>query len=708
MVEESKIEQMLSVLVVEHDEKQGRVVIDALSQEGYDVHICSNRDDALDRLRKDCYSVVVTGRHFDNASEIELLNFVKQQCPNTVVIIHTAFGSLESAKEAIHHGAFAYVEEKSGIQEVVKHLKRASQDLLKRSQQATLEHYTDFSTNHVDVVDPERGIGVGTAVKETTDQKHIEAAHVRQQTDVAKLGLAALETSTSELLGMAVKLIAKTLNVEYAKVLELSDSGSELLLRSGVGWRAGLVGSTWVGTNLDSQAGLTLQSTQPVIVRDLREERRFSGPALLLSHGVVSGVSVVIHGSPTPYGVLGVHTQQRRDFNDAEVSYLQSVANVLTDAIRLSHAQSQLRLTQFAVDQYRGGCTRIGPEGRFNYVNETACHSLGYSQDEMLKLCVWDIDPAWPQEKWAAGWQRLRKAVSTNFESQYCRKDGTLVPVEVTANYISFEDEEFVFAFATDITRRKQAEDRYLELVAELAHVSRLSSMGEMVSVLAHEVNQPLGTIANYAGTCVNLLKHERIKLTDLRPILEKINEQTLRAGNIISSLKSVVSKAVPKQTNFDINALCSDVKELLKAEADSKDIIIELDLTPNLPHLQGDPIQLQQVLVNLTKNGIEATNRLRAGQGRVVIKTSRDQDYVYVWVADEGTGVESDRVNRIFEPYFTSKNEGLEMGLNISRAIVAAHGGKLMLTNNTESGAEFSFSIPLHEASTTTKQAAH
>ena len=1299
MVDESKSEHALRVLIVEPDENQRQVLTKVLSPEGFDICFCSTADDARDRLRTECFFIVITEFRIDLADSLKLLDFVKRQCPGTLIIIYTAHGSVDSAKEAIHFGAFAFVERQSGVHELVRQLQRAIKEKCERKHTSTLELYehlindvdaivweadaqtwkitvvsqqaekilgypveqwlseSDFWANHIHVDDrqsaiqlrrqrsdmedeysleyraiaadgrivwlhdrvrvvrteegkPEtlRGIMIDIDAKkraeialreneqrfrqlaenicavfwmrsgdglqqlyvspkyeeiwgrsleslnenpesflhsihpedrsrvmeaferlrsggqpseydieyriqrpdgevrwihdrgfsivdedglllrqagfaadvtntqkaleqsrigsraidsaqagivivdatqkdtpiiycnpafekltgypkeevlgkncrllqagdrdqdgirklrravkagqvctsivrnyrkdgtpfwnevsiapvqdstgklthligfqnDISEQKRAEAtllAHVRQQSDVAEIGLAALqEVTTSELMDKAVKLVAKTLDVEYAKVLELCDSGEEFLLRSGVGWSEGLVGFACVGTEFDSQAGFTLQSAEPVIVRDLRTEKRFSGSALLESHGVVSGMSVVIQGHPTPYGVLGIHTKQKREFKNSEVYYLQAVANVLADAVRQSRAQAQLaasetkfrelvesshdvitmfspqgeclyvspsvkrvlgyepseligkvgpviihpddvqqameqfaeylnnpgavgpirhriqhkdgsyrtiegtgtnllhepsvnamvsnfrdvtereraekerhqlvslvehsrdfislanmdgrisyinrngmelvgldgleearsttqvhyfpeedvlrmdsevmpallaklhwrgeyrfkhfktgkhipieidsfiindgvqqepigigvvarditerknaesrhRLTQFAVDRHNGGCMRVGPDGRFNYVNESACKSLGYSRSELMQMYVWDIDPNWSRKQWPAAWRRIKKDVSLTLESQYRRRDGRLVPVEVTANYFSFDDQEFVFAFATDLTKRKQEEERTRELVSELAHVHRLASMGEMASVLAHEVNQPLGTIANYAGTCANLLQNDRIDLAELRPILEKINEQTLRAGSIISGLKKFVSKAEPKQAKVGVNELCLDAKELLKAEADSKGVRVELDLASNLPDPLGDPIQLQQVVVNLVKNGIEATNRCGVKDGRVLIKTSREAENVYVCVEDEGAGIENERIEQVFEPYFTSKRDGLGMGLNICRTIIRAHAGTLDARNKPEGGAEFTFCIPLHKAPAT------
>jgi GAF domain-containing protein len=160
---------------------------------------------------------------------------------------------------------------------------------------------------------------------------------------VAKLGQTALTTDDLQaLMREAVESVARALGVEYCKVLELLPGGRGLLLQAGVGWKEGLVGRATVGSGLDSQAGYTFVSDGPIIVEDLRTERRFGGPSLLREHGVVSGMSVIIHGHERPYGVLGVHTSRRRDFTEDDVNFLRAVANILATAIERKRGEDAL------------------------------------------------------------------------------------------------------------------------------------------------------------------------------------------------------------------------------------------------------------------------------------------------------------------------------------------------------------------------------
>ncbi len=236
-------------------------------------------------------------------------------------------------------------------------------------------------------------LGVGGVVTEITERKQAEAdlqARARQQAVVAELGLLALTADDLDtLMDQAVNLVAQTLEVEYCKVLELLPDGRALLLRAGVGWKEGLVGQRTVGAGVDSQAGYTLLSREPVIVEDLRTETRFNGPSLLHDHGVVSGMSVIIQGQPRPFGVLGAHTARRRTFTEDDTNFLQAVANVLAAAIGRKHTEDELRRSrdQLAII-LRGvadGITVQDTTGELIYANEAAARIIGYPSVQALQ-----------------------------------------------------------------------------------------------------------------------------------------------------------------------------------------------------------------------------------------------------------------------------------------------------------------------------------
>jgi PAS domain S-box-containing protein len=237
----------------------------------------------------------------------------------------------------------------------------------------------------------ETDVYVVSVIRDVTERRRAEVeirARVRQQAVAAELGQRALAgTDLSVLMDEAVVLIAQTLGVEYCKVLELLPDGNFLLLRAGVGWQEGLVGQATVGAGTDSQAGYTLLSSEPVMVEDLRTETRFSGPPLLHEHGVVSGMSVIIHGQDRPFGVLGMHTTARRTFSPDDIHFLQAVANVLAEAVKRQRAEEAVRRNEAwlgsLINTTQDAVISIDRQGRIVLFNPAAERIFGYTKEEV-------------------------------------------------------------------------------------------------------------------------------------------------------------------------------------------------------------------------------------------------------------------------------------------------------------------------------------
>jgi len=257
-----------------------------------------------------------------------------------------------------------------------------------------------------------------------------------------------------------------------------------------------------------------------------------------------------------------------------------------------------------------------------------------------------------------------------------------------------------VGAFA-DISERRQAEERERRRLAEIAHVSRLSTLGEMISGLAHEINQPLAAASNFARACQRWPQTSGQPLpAEVVRLVQNILGQTERAGEIVKRLTTFVKKGASTQSYVDVNVLVRDVIALTKScfypamQQDGNTPLLS-ELAPQLPSISVDPIQIEQVLVNLIRNAIEATQEARS-RLPVVVRTRRMADAVEVSVCDGGIGIASPQTTDLFEPFFTTKPEGLGLGLSISRSIIENHGGRLWVEPNAERGATFSFTLPL------------
>jgi signal transduction histidine kinase len=247
-----------------------------------------------------------------------------------------------------------------------------------------------------------------------------------------------------------------------------------------------------------------------------------------------------------------------------------------------------------------------------------------------------------------------------------------------------------------DVSDRKQAELETRRVRDELARVGRLVTVGQLTAALAHEVKQPLTGILTNAQVARRLVAAGRPDLVELRAILDDIVRDDQRAADVIQRLRAMLKRHEPELVSLDVNRLIRDVVRFLHSDAVLRSASIGLDLAPGLPLLRGDVVQLQQVLVNLVLNGLDAMRSVPAERRRLVIRTDRVREGVRVGVRDCGTGLDASSRERIFEPFYTTKAEGMGLGLPIARTIVEAAGGRLWAADNEDAGATFIFTLPL------------
>ena len=282
------------------------------------------------------------------------------------------------------------------------------------------------------------------------------------------------------------------------------------------------------------------------------------------------------------------------------------------------------------------------------------------------------------------------------------RKDGQEFAAEVSFGELTSNGHKVFIGFIRDISERKQAEvqlrasERNLQtLHAELARVSRLTTMGELAASIAHEVNQPLTAVINNGSACLRLLANRNLEPDVLRRALEGIVADGTRASAVLARIRAFIRKEPTGKNPVNMNEVIQEVLVLAGSELHEHKILVDHQLQTDLPPVSADRVQLQQVVLNLIMNGIEAsiavTNRPRVLWVNSRIDESGD---VFVAVRDSGTGFSSD-VNHIFAPFFTTKAKGMGMGLSISRSLVESHGGRLWATPNSPHGAVFSFTLP-------------
>jgi len=340
--------------------------------------------------------------------------------------------------------------------------------------------------------------------------------------------------------------------------------------------------------------------------------------------------------------------------------------------------------------------------GAITEANAAFLHMLQFDRDDLASGRVsWaDLTPA----EWRGHDERAIVEIKTTgsaqpYEKEYFRKDGSRIPVMIGGALFEGSQSDGV-AFVLDLSDQKRAQERLedarralLTSQTELARITRLTTMGELAASIAHEVNQPLTAVTNNGGACLRLLASGNLDPDVLRRALEEIVADATRASAVITRIRAFIKKAPTERSELNINDVIKEVLALSGHELHNNQVFVDCHLTQTLPHVSADRVQLQQVLLNLIMNGVEAMN---GGQPRTLSVDSRSDESgnVSVAVGDSGTGFASD-VDRLFTPFFTTKVNGMGMGLTISRSIIENHGGRLSATPNSPHGAVFSFTLP-------------
>jgi PAS domain S-box-containing protein len=343
-------------------------------------------------------------------------------------------------------------------------------------------------------------------------------------------------------------------------------------------------------------------------------------------------------------------------------------------------------------------------EGAITEANEAFLRMVQYDIEDIASGRVrWtELTPAeWrDREEWAIT-ELKTTGVFQTFEKEFFRKDGSRVPVLLGGALFEGDGNDGV-AFVLDLTEQKRAQEKLQEAQqslyatqGELARISRLTTMGELAASIAHEVNQPLTAVTNNANACLRLHADRNLDPEVLRRVLEEIVADGNRASAVIARIRGFIKKAPAEKSELDVNEVIPEVLALVGPELQKNRVSVECDLKEALPLVLADRVQLQQVLLNLVVNGIEAMTEVTERPRKLVVQSQIEESgELMVTVRDSGTGLSSE-ADRIFTPFFTTKTHGMGMGLPISRSLVEGHGGRLWATPNSPHGAVFSFTLP-------------
>ncbi len=341
--------------------------------------------------------------------------------------------------------------------------------------------------------------------------------------------------------------------------------------------------------------------------------------------------------------------------------------------------------------------------GRFLSANQSACEMLGYSEEELTGISFREIThPEDLQESERLVNQCAQGELRTyTYDKRYVHKDGHIVQARIH-NGVVFDrvgQPRILVAQVEDLTKRLNAEAEARESRERLAHVDRVSLLGEMTAGIAHEINQPLTAIANYADAARRRVISAELDPDKLLTSLAKVSEQAQRAGEVIRRLRSLVKRRDSERELANVNDLLQDSVKLADVDARIHDLTIELVLDPGLPTVYVDAVQIQQVILNLLRNAVDATED-ETGGDRIIRARTRilDGELVEVTVSDSGVGVSHDAEENLFSPFFTTKESGMGMGLSVSRSIISSHDGRLWFTRNLEGGTTFHFTLPMKQ----------
>jgi PAS domain S-box-containing protein len=390
----------------------------------------------------------------------------------------------------------------------------------------------------------------------------------------------------------------------------------------------------------------------------------------------------------------------------AVLKFLASEAATSLDHARLyRELQERESRIRRLVDSNIIGMHIFNAEGVIVDANHAFLEMVGYDREDLIAghLRYMDLTPPeWRDRSARAQAEMAVTGAVRPFEKEYLRKDGRRVPVVIGSAAFDEQRSQGV-TFVLDLSERKHAEAeareserRYRETQMELAHANRVAVMGQLTASIAHEINQPIGAAITYANAALSWLRAQPPNWEEVRQALGFIVESSVRAGEVIDRSRALVKKAPPQKHRVDINEAILDVLALVRAEIANNAVSAKTRLAEGLPSVRGDRVQLQQVMLNLFINAIEAMTGKDEGPRELLISTEKtNSDAVLVTVRDSGPGFPPESAERIFESFYTTKPGGLGLGLSICHSIIEAHEGRFRATASLPHGAVFQFTLP-------------
>jgi two-component system sensor kinase FixL len=512
-----------------------------------------------------------------------------------------------------------------------------------------------------------------------------------------EIGMAlAREENLKGILHKCAEAIVRHLDAAFARIWTLSSDGQQLELQASAGMYTHLDGSHGRIPFGHLKIGLIAQERKPHFTNDVQNDPRVNDKDWARRERMISFAGYPLLVDDRVVGVLGMFSQKA--LTESTLEALSFIASGIAQGIDRKRGEEALRRQANLLEQTHDAIFVWEFPGTIIYWNHGAKQLYGFSKEEAIGRLSHDLlgtEHGMPTDLFEAIIERDGMWAG---ELTHTTRDSRRIIVESRHVLMRERDgRRLVLETNRDITERKRAEESLHKTQAELAHVARIATLGEMTASIAHEINQPLGAIVNNASASLRWLTAENF--AEARRSVELAIEDGHRAGEIIQRIRSFAKKAPPQKDWIDINQTIREVIALAQGEAQRTHMVFETRLSDDVhyvPMIFADRIQLQQVILNLIINAVEAMSENIDGRRQVLLRTGTDASgAIVVAVQDSGPGLSPENIERVFTPFYTTKPHGMGMGLAICRSIVEAHGGRLWATVNSERGATFQFTLP-------------
>lgn len=515
----------------------------------------------------------------------------------------------------------------------------------------------------------------------------------------------------SIMMGDLLRAVLAVQSAELEEIRLYNSNQDSLDLVASVGFSAALPTDYGGLYERDSPAWLAMLTGQRIVTEDVLSDLRFAPwREVAVARGFRS-----VHFTPLlnrlggPIGVLSAYFPSPRSSPESESRLIELYARHATEAISHGRSLENQRKLASVVENSMDFVGLASLDGRAEIVNRAGREMVGLdglasvrdtrirdyiAEEDRKDLLPEMISTVMREGKWQ-GEIRFRHF-----------KTGEIIPMLQHTFVVREEVSGQAVALGTiarDMRQQKKAVEALQQAQADLAHTFRVNTLGQLATAIAHEISQPLSAVITAGGAGLNWLRHDPPDLEEARDAFEEILRQGRRAGEVLDRIRNLVKKGPPQSAPVNLPQLMGDVILLTRQDLERHGIRVETELEADIPAIQGDPVQLQQVLLNLILNAVDAMSPRPAGDRNLLLtitrqatETKQSTDTVVIGVRDSGTGFDPGSADRLFAPFYTTKAGGLGMGLAISRSIVEAHGGRLWAAPNPSGGTVFLFSLPL------------